>query len=466
MLEHTGQATRRGGVLLLALATALVGLALVPVTPASAATTLRCGATVTHSVTLTRNLGSCDGPALVVGASGITVDLGGHQITGADVTHREQCEEDGPDSFTCHPCDEAGYPDCGPPFATPGGYVDEYVTGQEGPAIVNEGYDGVTVRHGSFTNYDMGYRADRVDGFVASGLTGAPVTVQLEHATHGRVSDVDNLDAADVSASRVQRTSDIFMQGSAGNRVTENPGEIWLFGHSDHNLVVDNITTGFKVIYINDSDDNVVRHNQLNCPSCVAEPIFLSDGASGNLIEDNTMSGMVDGAYGIVLREADRNTVRQNTIGPAYRVGGFPDSGGVAVCASDGNTVVGNLITSTYVGVGVDNDSSCDQGASHGTTIRGNRIRGARGAGDYVEQTGDGITVGAIARHTVVAGNVVRGSQHDGIDVRSPSAVLSDNLVVANRDLGIRAVRGVVDGGGNVARDNGDPRQCVNVDCG
>jgi hypothetical protein len=32
-------------------------------------------------------------------------------------------------------------------------------------------------------------------------------------------------------------------------------------------------------------------------------------------------------------------------------------------------------------------------------------------------------------------------------------------------DLGIAAVRGVIDGGGNVAHGNGDRRQCTHVAC-
>ncbi len=34
-----------------------------------------------------------------------------------------------------------------------------------------------------------------------------------------------------------------------------------------------------------------------------------------------------------------------------------------------------------------------------------------------------------------------------------------------NGDLGIKAVHGVIDGGGNIARHNGDPRQCTHVAC-
>jgi hypothetical protein len=35
----------------------------------------------------------------------------------------------------------------------------------------------------------------------------------------------------------------------------------------------------------------------------------------------------------------------------------------------------------------------------------------------------------------------------------------------ANHDLGITAVRGVIDGGGNQASGNGNPAQCTNIAC-
>jgi parallel beta-helix repeat protein len=45
---------------------------------------LTCGQTVTASVTLSANLVNCPGNGLNVGANGITIDLGGHAIFGAD----------------------------------------------------------------------------------------------------------------------------------------------------------------------------------------------------------------------------------------------------------------------------------------------------------------------------------------------------------------------------------------------
>jgi hypothetical protein len=40
------------------------------------------------------------------------------------------------------------------------------------------------------------------------------------------------------------------------------------------------------------------------------------------------------------------------------------------------------------------------------------------------------------------------------------------NIANQNQDLGIEAVPGVIDGGGNRAAGNGNPLQCTNVLCG
>ena len=53
----------------------------------------------------------------------------------------------------------------------------------------------------------------------------------------------------------------------------------------------------------------------------------------------------------------------------------------------------------------------------------------------------------------------------DGIDVRSDKVALVANRARWNFDLGIEAVAGVLDGGGNRAFGNGNPLQCVNVFC-
>ena len=76
-----------------------------------------------------------------------------------------------------------------------------------------------------------------------------------------------------------------------------------------------------------------------------------------------------------------------------------------------------------------------------------------------------GIVVDPVPKRTLIRRNLVVGSAGDGINVGSRGTKLTGNRAFRNGDLGIQAVRGVIDGGGNVARRNGDPRQCVNVIC-
>ena len=45
------------------------------------------------------------------------------------------------------------------------------------------------------------------------------------------------------------------------------------------------------------------------------------------------------------------------------------------------------------------------------------------------------------------------------------STIITGNVAVHNADLGIEAIPGVVDGGGNHAAGNGNPAQCINVMC-
>jgi hypothetical protein len=49
--------------------------------------------------------------------------------------------------------------------------------------------------------------------------------------------------------------------------------------------------------------------------------------------------------------------------------------------------------------------------------------------------------------------------------IRSKTTTLIDNRAVRNAKLGINAVLGVIDGGGNKAHGNGNPAQCTNITC-
>jgi hypothetical protein len=77
----------------------------------------------------------------------------------------------------------------------------------------------------------------------------------------------------------------------------------------------------------------------------------------------------------------------------------------------------------------------------------------------------NGVLIDSTVEHTLLLGNRVSRAGDDGIDVESPTTTLTRNHARHNADLGIAAVLGVVDGGGNKAGGNGNPAQCTHVAC-
>lgn len=73
---------RRIALLLSSIALLLIGL---PVSGSAAAPPIGCGALIRHNTTLTADVGPCGGDGLIVTASNIKLDLGGHQVFGASV---------------------------------------------------------------------------------------------------------------------------------------------------------------------------------------------------------------------------------------------------------------------------------------------------------------------------------------------------------------------------------------------
>jgi hypothetical protein len=64
----------------------------------------------------------------------------------------------------------------------------------------------------------------------------------------------------------------------------------------------------------------------------------------------------------------------------------------------------------------------------------------------------NGILVDNGATGTLVVRNRAIGNGDDGIDVDAPATTLTHNIANHNHDLGIEAVPGVIDGGGNTPR--------------
>jgi len=184
---------------------------------------------------------------------------------------------------------------------------------------------------------------------------------------------------------------------------------------------------------------NVVRENETGV-SFTGEAGLIAD----NRIERNTRAG-ISNDYGRPVL-ITRNLVRWN--------GGE----GVNVFFGASATVADNrIVRNAANGVGVHGGF----GANTTATLEGNRI---------TMNGGDGVLVENADTHVVVQHNRTDRNGDDGIDVDfaipcCDETVVRANWALFNTDLGIEAAPQTTDGGGNKAKHNGNPAQCVGVRC-
>jgi len=287
--------------------------------------------------------------------------------------------------------------------------------------LASIGHDGVTVMHGSVREFAIG--------------------VGVGNARHNHVLDISSSrnDSFGIGFFGVARS---LVRNSSGNRNPPPDGDgMGLFGA--HHVRIINST---------------FRHN--------AQPgIHLAD-STHNLIKGNVFSR---NAPAILLEHADHNRVRRNRFA----------RNGASVLVAPGT---GNVITRNRIFRG-ESDIGIEKG--HGNLVARNVLVHPRRTGIYLAiqhppiggtnnvirrnlvkgSGGDGFLVRQEDHRSLLKGNIAKGAEDDGFDVRSRSATLTSNRAVRNGDLGIEAVRGVNDGGGNIAHHNGDPRQCTNIAC-
>jgi hypothetical protein len=97
--------------------------------------------------------------------------------------------------------------------------------------------------------------------------------------------------------------------------------------------------------------------------------------------------------------------------------------------------------------------------------IRANVVRDAGSDGIALQTKTNEVTGHGTIEDNLIQGNLVIGSGDDGIAIGRAANTVSGNLALRKRALGIEAVPGVIDGGGNREFANGDPRQCLRVAC-
>ena len=276
------------------------------------------------------------------------------------------------------------------------------------------GYDNVVIKNGAVQQFDQGVVLVGTSGDVVRGV---------------RVSDnrsdgffVDGLAASDSSDNRLigneasgNGEDGISLRGSNGNTLRSNTSTA-------------NGTVGVSVAF--SSQRNTIRGNTLTGNQ--GQGVFLLDLADGNDLVSNRIVG--NGLAGVLISGSNRNRVVANTIG--HNAEGIDVLSGDRPLGSDDNVLARNLVE------GNAGDGIFAYGPSE---FMGTQIPGATG--------------------TVVMGNSTTGNGDDGIDVRSAATTITSNGADRNLDLGIDAVAGVTDGGGNHAAGNGNALQCVNVTC-
>jgi parallel beta-helix repeat protein len=317
------------------------------------ATHVQCGDVVTQSTTLDSDLLDCPGDGVVIGAPGITLDLGGHTIDGTGAGSGGQGVDD------------------------------------------SAGHDGVTVSGGTIQEFQAAVYLEDADG------------------------------------SRVRRLT-----------LTDSGSGVWLT-NSDAGVIERNtlLDAGIAVF---GSDDNVIRANRVSGPGTAiilwGGPGPSYDPTERTVIERNSLVG---NGVGIASIFTAQTVIRANEVTGSTGDGGILEAGTLTVIE----------------------DNTVSESTQLGISIAGNNNRAGR---NRVTGNGtDGITVagGTGSAGTVLERNVASGNGDDGIDVNSSSATITRNTADDNADLGIEAEPGVTDGGGNRARGNGNPVQCLNVSC-
>jgi parallel beta-helix repeat protein len=237
-----------------------------------------------------------------------------------------------------------------------------------------------------------------------------------------------------------------------------------------------------KAIILSGAPDNTITHNTLTRNADAGIGIF--DGSNRNLVARNFFSH--DGPQAIENNFANANTITRNRITHTgsgvilessnslrithnritHSVASACDGCGIAIQVYGNSNVVArnNLIDSPRYGIEVDDFQDPGHSPARDNLLRDNRVH-VSGIGIAI-----GPEAGGVVLRTLIQNNNVTRAAGDGIQLVGPSTGLETSLLTKNvaddsGALGIDAVPGVRDGGGNKASGNADARECLNVVC-
>jgi hypothetical protein len=288
--------------------------------------------------------------------------------------------------------------------------------------LLNEGHDGITLRHGVVRRFGAG--------------------VVVGDAARNSVLDI-RTSRNDVFGFVVAGSSRTVIRNSSGNRNPAPEGDgLGLFGAHHTRITHSAFRRNGLGIHVADSSRTLIRDDAFSGNADFGVLIQ----ANGTRAQGNRCKG--NGGACILVETGNRNAILRNH-----------SSGGTAgIAVEDGHR---NLIAHNFVrhpqkqGVYLGLRSPLIGGGSN--IVRGNRV---------VSSGSDAFKVNEKDGHSLLRGNVAIGAHDDGFDVESRTARLTGNRALRNGGIGIDAVRGVADGGGNVARHNRGSPQCRRIACG
>jgi parallel beta-helix repeat protein len=358
------------------------------------------------------------------------------------------------------------------------------------------GYDGTVIEHGAVRDFSTSIRLDGADQSRVSDVTVNPVCCYgpVVEVLRSNGSHIENNAFALPEGSSFDGR--VFVISGSGNSIEDNVARgraydlaVFLV-YGSHNAISGNASLGLGSFGVQGSR-NSVTHND------VVGGDFGGLGVSGarNLIARNS----VQGGESPLAVSGPGNVIRKNHSG--VQATDSPALRSLVVYGDCRNARVEENVLRNGMSVGecqnarIEDNTLYDVGIALGggsdNLVRRNTVSGAH-AWDYigialhggsdnsiVENTisqaeSSGLFVGDGSVGTKVEGNLVRRSgfgppysvdNDDGIHVEDPGTVIADNRANFNFDLGIQAVSGVIDGGGNAASGNGNPLQCLNVVC-
>ncbi len=342
-------------------------------------------------------------------------------------------------------------------------------TNEAGTGAIGNTDDGVRIGGGAHTNTIGGDRTAGQGNVISGNLDDGIEILNAganDNLVYGNYIGTDASGTLDIGN---LRHGVVLYDGVQGNRIGgtgTGQGNI-ISGNSRAGIVIDGnglATTTANVIAGNYIGVDVTGTAALGNGTSGVE---IFDMASGNTVgglaaaAGNVISGQ--GQYGIVISNADGNTIRRNFVGTdasgTAAIGNGTD--GIWVFQSDNTIIGGSGAGNVVAGSG---DSGIEVGSSTGVMVQGNFVGtdtmaapnlGNMGSGIVLFGTASGNLIGGIAAGE---GNVVAHSGNDGIyldDIVGGGNSLLGNLVYDSGGLGIELTE-AGPAWGVTANDSGD----------